>query len=69
MMLAQGQKSDARQEILTRIWRVDADGSGALDREEVRQVLIQMGRPREDIDLDAAMEELDADGDGRTWGV
>ena len=65
MLLAQGQKSDARQEILTRIWkRVDADGSGALDREEVRQVLIQMGRPEEDIDLDAAMEELDADGDG-----
>ena len=65
LLLAQGQKTDAREEILKRIWKqVDADGSGALDRDEVRQVLILMGRAEDEIDLDAAMAEMDCDHSG-----
>ena len=77
LLLAQGQKTEAREEILKRIWKqVDVDGSGALDRDEVRQVLILMGRSEDEIDLDAAMEEMDDDRSGEvdyqefeTWFV
>eukprot|EP01043_Picozoa_sp_COSAG02_P029571 COSAG02_NODE_1846_length_10682_cov_3.066900_1_plen_3275_part_01 len=65
LLLAQGQKTEAREEILKRVWKqVDADGSGALDRDEVRQVLILMGRAEDEIDLDAAMAEIDSDRSG-----
>ena len=65
LLLAQGQKTEAREEILNRIWKqVDADGSGALDRDEVRQVLVLMGRAEDEIDIDAAMAEMDEDRSG-----
>jgi calmodulin len=43
---------------------VDQDGSGALDREEVAQLAFNMlGRQLNDFELDAAMLEMDPDGD------
>jgi Ca2+-binding EF-hand superfamily protein len=52
--------------LLGRVWaRVDADGSGTLDREEVGQVLVQMGfeNTGEKV-LNRVMKELDQDGSG-----
>ena len=75
LLLAQGQKTEARGEVLNCIWKqVDADGSGALDKDEVRQVLVLMGRAEDEIDIDAAMAEMDDDrsgevdfGEFQTW--
>ena len=52
--------------LLRKVWeRVDADQSGTLDREEVHQVLIQMGFDSTGKKvLDEVMAELDADGSG-----
>ena len=43
---------------------IDVDGSGSLDREEVAQLSIQMGRELRSLELDAAMAEMDPSGDG-----
>ena len=43
---------------------VDDDGSGLLDRDEVRSLLEMMGKRPTEADLDAAMAELDSDGSG-----
>ena len=52
--------------LLQKVWdRVDEDGSGALDRDEVAKVLIQMGFEGTGKKvLDAAMAEMDEDGSG-----
>ena len=42
---------------------VDMDGTGSLDRDEVRQVLIQLGRTPSEFQLNKAMEEMDESGD------
>ena len=46
--------------------QIDADGSGQLDREEIRLLIQQQGGYERfsDGELDAAMEELDPSGDG-----
>lgn len=55
----------AQRVILKRVWaEVDKDQSGSLDSDEVRQILVKMGRPEENIDMQAVMAELDADGNG-----
>ena len=38
--------------------------AGGLDRSEVQQLLKGMGKPAEESDMDAAMAELDKDGNG-----
>ena len=38
--------------------------AGGLDRSEVQQLLKGMGRPAEESDMDAAMADLDKDGNG-----
>ncbi len=43
---------------------VDADGSGSLDREEVRMLGEQLGTPLVESELDAAMRAMDEDGSG-----
>ena len=43
---------------------VDADGSGSLDREEVRVLGEQLGTPLVQSELDAAMRAMDEDGSG-----
>ncbi len=46
------------------LWNTyDADGSGDLDRQEVRTVLTKMGRLVTETKLDRAFEEMDANGD------
>ena len=50
---------------LPQAWtRADADGGGTLDREEVLMVLREMGQLDSEIDMDATMLDLDADGSG-----
>jgi hypothetical protein len=41
---------------------VDRDGNGLLDRDELRTVLLMLGRKPEEIDMDATMLEIDEDG-------
>eukprot|EP01046_Picozoa_sp_COSAG06_P092133 COSAG06_NODE_38374_length_424_cov_1.160000_2_plen_78_part_01 len=42
--------------------KVDEDGSGALDPEEMQHMFSAMGQ--NDIDVEAAIKEIDEDGDG-----
>ena len=59
------QKDKEEQARLQALWiQIDVDGSGALDRSEVAQVLESMGRPIDDAGLDAAMFDIDVDGSG-----
>ena len=52
-----------KQQMLDRVWeKVDADGNGWLDREEVKAVLLLLGKSEDEIDMDATMKELDEDG-------
>ena len=53
---------------------IDVDGSGTLDRAEVAQLSVKLGRELRKLELDAAMAEMDPDGDGsvdfnefKTW--
>jgi hypothetical protein len=47
------------------IWEtVDTDGGGTLGREELREVLVQMGRSVTEEQLTATMEQVDRDGSG-----
>ena len=43
---------------------VDADGSGLLDRDEIRALLESLGKRPTEADIDDAMAELDADNSG-----
>lgn len=43
---------------------VDADGSGLLDRDEIRVLLESLGKRPTEADVDEAMAQLDADGSG-----
>ena len=50
---------------LEKMWvEMDADGSGALEPEELRQVLAKMGTKLNDRKLARLMREIDRDGDG-----
>ena len=42
----------------------DADGSGGLDRDEVKTLARQLGYPLSAVELDEAMAEMDTDGGG-----
>eukprot|EP01045_Picozoa_sp_COSAG04_P049456 COSAG04_NODE_19506_length_414_cov_1.504762_1_plen_113_part_01 len=56
---------DAKRQELEDVWlEVDVDRSGSLDRDEVKKVLGRMGMPDDEASVDAAMAELDKDGDG-----
>ena len=43
---------------------VDADGSGLLDRDEIRALLENLGRRPTEADIDEAMSQLDTDSSG-----
>ena len=54
-----------RRKLLKRVWDdVDADGSGSLDKDELKTVLLRMGRVEAELDIDAVMAEVDDDGSG-----
>ena len=42
----------------------DKDGSGVIDREELRQIMLELGNPLSPDQLDKAMAEMDQDGSG-----
>ena len=46
----------ARRQLLSKVWNeVDADGSGTLDKDELKSVLLRMGHKEESIDIDAVV--------------
>ena len=51
------------QELRALFGRVDSDGSGFIDREELSELGKQLGKKLKKKQLDAAMKELDPDGD------
>ncbi len=58
-----GGREDDEQ--LRRIFEeLDEDGSGELDRDEVRSMVTQLGMDASEKDVDAAMSAMDADGGG-----
>ena len=44
--------------------RIDKDGSGSLEREEIALMSLELGKPLSEPELDEAMAEMDADGSG-----
>jgi len=59
------QKDDEEAEKLKGLWgQIDADGSGALDKGEVAEVMKQMGKEVSGPELDTAMAAIDQDGSG-----
>ena len=56
---------EMKEKMMLKMWdRVDTDGNGSLDRDEVLDVLLQMGYTKSQIDLDVTMAEIDEDGNG-----
>eukprot|EP01050_Picozoa_sp_SAG11_P022597 SAG11_NODE_4311_length_1953_cov_1.192017_2_plen_212_part_00 len=55
----------AKEEIMHFFSQIDSDGSGLLDREEVQELLLKMGNPVEEEQLDTIMYEIDNDGSGQ----
>jgi Ca2+-binding EF-hand superfamily protein len=52
-----------KQQKLDRVWeKVDTDGNGWLDRDELKAVLLLLGKSEDEIDIAATMAELDEDG-------
>lgn len=57
--------SDDEWDPMRVVWAsVDSDGSGTLGREELREVLAQMGRFVTEEQLTATMDQVDFDGSG-----
>lgn len=42
----------------------DSDGSGSISREELKQLMINLGQTLTEAELDAMMDEVDTNGDG-----
>eukprot|EP01043_Picozoa_sp_COSAG02_P037616 COSAG02_NODE_2837_length_7921_cov_9.013552_2_plen_816_part_00 len=58
-----GKKMELKR--LQRVWkRVDADGSGTLDHDEVRAIFVEMGKTLSNREFLRAMDQIDADGSG-----
>ena len=58
-------EDDAEKGKLLELWKaMDADGSGTLDRGEVRACMESMGKKLSDKEFDSAMAEIDADNSG-----
>lgn len=58
-------EEDPAKAKLLAVWaRMDLDGSGTLDWGEVQQVMVAMGQDVDEIDMDAAMAEMDGDMSG-----
>jgi CRP-like cAMP-binding protein/Ca2+-binding EF-hand superfamily protein len=55
----------AKKKEIAVLWdHVDADDSGSLERGEIHGVLVELGLDAEEQDVEAAMAQLDRDGDG-----
>ena len=54
-----------KAKLMKKVWaRVASPGADTLGREQVRSLLLQMGREESELDMDQAMKELDSDNDG-----
>ena len=57
--------SETDPELLADLFnKIDTDGSGFLDREEIAQLSVELGKPLTEAELDKAMLSMDADGSG-----
>jgi hypothetical protein len=57
--------SETDPELLADLFnKIDTDGSGYLDRDEIAQLSIELGKPLSEAELDDAMLSMDADGSG-----
>ena len=74
---AEEQRAEERKAALLRTFNeIDSDGSGSIDRDEVREMLTKLGKSSSDAMLEKAMSMMDPDGDGlitfdefrRFWG-
>eukprot|EP01052_Picozoa_sp_SAG31_P016193 SAG31_NODE_1064_length_10098_cov_3.617462_6_plen_948_part_00 len=64
-MQAGEEEASEREEQLHQAWlRHDADGSGSLDKDEVRAILVEMDFDEEKLDMDDIFEQIDEDGSG-----
>ena len=52
------------QELRDCFARIDKDNSGSIERDEIAELAVEMGRPLRDWELDEAMRTMDADGSG-----
>ena len=50
--------------VILRFNAYDTDGSGSLDRDEMREAMAEMGRRPSETELDELMKVVDVDGDG-----
>ena len=63
MREVEAEASAARKAAMAEAFKtVDKDGSGQLDKEEVRSLVEMMGRSLSEEELDATMAEIDIDG-------
>ena len=56
--------ADSAEQLRAIFDELDEDGSGALDRDEVRSLVTQLGMDASEKDVDAAMAVMDTDGNG-----
>lgn len=60
-----GMKKKQEQEQLRKMFKeIDTDGSGYLDRDEIKALTVRLGIDFSEADLDEAMAEMDDDGSG-----
>ena len=62
---AEEERAEGKLQELRRLFNeIDTDGSGAIDKDELRAMLIKLGKPSSDAMLERAMAAMDPDGDG-----
>lgn len=65
MRLRMGDSGDDNEQKLRDVFDIfDADGSGGIDRNEMRMLMKKLAQTLTDDEIDAIMQEVDADGDG-----
>jgi len=53
------------QEMWDAFCKIDADKSGYIDRDELKQLMISLGQKMTEDQIDAMVEEVDTNGDGK----
>ena len=65
MMLRKAKDTDAQDEMVEAFRAFDTDGSGFISREELKNVIENLGEDMTDEDVEQMITESDVDGDGR----
>lgn len=59
------ERAEGKLQELRRLFNeIDNDGSGAIDKDELRAMLVKLGKPSSDAMLERAIAAMDPDGDG-----